>query len=83
LGLAATFQFADGAAGAARSMTDDEAVLKLMLMRVTFGDKFAAALEHLATALADRKALVTDYDSEIGIKVSTMEAARLHMEGKK
>jgi len=39
------------------------------------------ALKHALQAIADRAALAADYDSEIGVKVSTMEAARRHMHG--
>jgi len=69
-------------------MTDAEAIQKLMVMRVRLDDSFAPALEHLATALADRAALV-EAANESGAALlrasrlrNTLNAARRHMEGK-
>ena len=41
----------------------------------------AEAIRFALQALTDRAALAADYDSEIGVKMSTMNAARRHMKG--
>ena len=65
-------------------MTDDEAILNLMLMRVTLDDKFAPALEHLATAMADRAALCKAIDGlyDLEQRARAFAVAREHMRGK-